>query len=269
MKAVFAYKILENFWKPRDDYFFKLAKVSVDYASNLYPTVLYSDKNTFDILKQNNIIFDEFVDCTEFFSIVQANTYALPKVLVMSIINYPYIMLDLDTILFEKINTSHSVTFGYKEVDLSENYPLHTHKKVLEYISIYYEKPFEHFTTFNQKVLKSYDWSVMPSNSLVIVNNPNLVMDLYKKIIKLINGKYEFYTVQFYEQFLFYNFLNEYKADFGFVYDSTPSPEEEKIDKIENIYSFKFLHLDKYFKSNHQKKLIDNLFNELKDKKSI
>lgn len=258
MKVVFAYKILRNFWKPRDEYFFKLAKVSVDFAKKLYPTVLYSDKNTYEIFKSNGIIFDEFVDSTKLFNTVEANTYALPKVLVMSQIDYPYIMCDLDTILFERINTTNSVTFGYKEVDISTKYPLSTHKKVLEYVEEYYERPFNYFTTYHKDIIKSYNWDIMPSNSLVVVNNPNLVKDIYKKIIKLLDGKYEFYTVQFYEQFLFYNFLLDYKSDIDFIYESTPSSEEDEIDNFKNLFSFKFLHLDKYFQSDNQKKLIDN-----------
>lgn len=262
MKAIFAYKILDHFWKPKDEYFWKIAKLAVKQASYFYPTVLYADKNTFEIFKKNGIVFNEFVDSTELFRDVTEHTYGLTKVLTMIQQTSAYIMLDLDTVVFSRVSTNGHIAFGHKEINVSLQKPISSKISDVEYLQEYYKDSYDLFSNTYSLKLEHVDWVNYPSSSLLIVNSPLLVSEVYKKILAILGRELKEippkYTVQFYEQFLFYNLLREYNINIEFLYDSPPGEFLTEDSRLIDVYSYRYLHLDRYL-DDRVRKVVDLL----------
>lgn len=260
MKAIFAYKILDHFWKPKDEYFWKIAKLSVEQASYFYTTVLYADKDTYEVFLQKGIRFDEYVDSTELFEGVSEHTYGLTKVLTMIEQKSAYIMLDLDTVIFSHVTSNEHIAYGHKEINVSLQKPISSKISDVKYLEEYYKNSYDLFCNTFSLVLEHVDWDNYPSNSLVIVNSPRLVAEVYKKILAILGRELKEippkYTVQFYEQFLFYNLLREYNIKIEFLYDSPPGEFLTEESRLIDIFSYKYLHLDRYM-DNKVKKIVD------------
>jgi hypothetical protein len=260
MIALFAYKILDNFWKPKDEYFWDLAKIAVKAASKFYPTVLYSDARTKGIFDKAGIEFDSYQEASKSFDIVTEHTYGLAKVCAILDQTSPYIALDLDTVLLSKPQSSAHILYGHKEIDMLVNKPISDMQLDLDYLKQYYEIPFDKFKANHSLDIKSYDWRTYPSNSLMLVNSPELIKSAYTQILQMIKGEIKtvppIYTVQFYEQFLLYNLLKHRNADIEFIYKDPPG--------VKDYLTWKYLHLDKYDRDNDIKKVIDSLKKLLK-----
>lgn len=255
MRALFAYKILNDFWKPKDSYFWDLARISVRAASRFYPTVLYSDAYTRDVFHKNNIEFDFYQTASDTFNLVTEHTYGLAKVCAILEQTSPYIALDLDTVLLSKPYSSAHIMYGHKEIDMLVNKPISDMQTDLDYLKKYYETSFDKFKTKYDLGIKSYDWRTYPSNSLMLVNSPELIKAAYIEILDKLEEEIKVvppvYTVQFYEQFLLYNLLNKYGIDIDFIYKDPPG--------IKEPLTWKYLHLDKYDRDEEVKKVIDLL----------
>lgn len=263
VRAIFAYKILDGFWKPKDDYFWKVAKLAVTYASQFYHTTLYSDIKTQKIFSANGLEFDEFVDCTDLFAKVTEHSYGMAKVLAMLEQTQPYITLDLDTIIFSPVFSSSPICYGHKEINLEAVKPVGDKIPDLYYLEEYYKRPFERFSLKYKLKLRDINWNYYPSNSLILVNSPFLVKEIYNQIIELMEEDIFMvpppYTVQFYEQFLFYNFFNHMKLTVDFIYDVPPGGTYDEVVTLLDLYQFKYLHLDTYDRSESTKKVINLL----------
>ena len=61
MVAIYSFKKFDGHYKPINDDFLRLAKLSVKSAKKYYKTRFYSDQESFDFFTENGIIFDEFV----------------------------------------------------------------------------------------------------------------------------------------------------------------------------------------------------------------
>jgi hypothetical protein len=271
MNALFAYKNLNWFWKPKDEYFWKLCKLSVDMASKYHKTFFYSDIETYQLFKSKNILFDEFIDCTELFSEINEHTYGMTKILTMINQTEPYVILDLDTILFSKIETTKQVCYGHYEINLEKNKPILDTLNDVNYLKTYYDYPYSQYIQNSELnlELELVDWIKFASNSLLVVNSPKVISEIYKEIVTKFQKEFKVvpptYTVQFYEQFLLYNMLKKYDIDIEFLYDSPPGVDinKENID-LKEIYSCKYIHLDRYNSDETTKKIIDMLsFNKI------
>lgn len=236
-KVIYSYKILDKYWKERNEAFFSLAKLSVTLAKRFYTTVLYCDKATEAEFKKRGIVFDEIVYLSSLRQ-VNENNYGLAKILAMQEQTEPYLIIDLDTLLFEPILSNHSITYGYKEADPSKEWGA-------KYIKQYYLDPYQNF---KQDIKIDLDWTVFPSNSLVMVQNPYIVTDSYNKILELIGKDYLKSTVQFYEQMLLYAYLQHENVDVGFIYNNPPVVEQEDLYKVNQALSKKFAHFDYYYR---------------------
>lgn len=262
MNAIFTYKILDSFWKPKDKYFWEIARLAVSQARKFYPTVLYSDLRTYEIFTSKGLEFDKFVDSTKLLDCVTEHTYGVAKMLVMMEQDTPYIMLDLDTVLLSKVNTHEHIAYGYKEINVSTKKEIHNKIQEVNYLEEYYKRSYDIFKSKYSVKLKNIDWDSYPSNSLLIVNSPKLIGETVKRVLSIF-GKEIFivppiYTVQFYEQFLFYNLLREYNIKAEFIYESIPGFKITNKSTLMDIYSFKFLHLDRYLED-RVKKIVDLL----------
>lgn len=255
MKAIFAYKILDHFWKPKDEYFWKLAKLAVEAASRFYPTVLYSDIKTRDVFNKNGLEFNEYQTASSSFNLVTEHTYGLAKVYAILEQTSPYIALDLDTVLLSKPETSAHILYGHKEIDMLVNKPISDMQTDLNYLKQYYETSYKTYIGSHPTEEILIDWRTYPSNSLMLVNSPELIKSVYREILQTIEKELNLvppkYTVQFYEQFLFYNLLKKYNADIDFIYKDPPGTKDP--------LRWKYLHLDKYDRDNDIKKVIDLL----------
>lgn len=236
-RVIYSYKILDKYWKERNDAFYTLARLSVTLAKKHYHTVLYCDKATEAAFKRKGIEFDEIVYLTSLRQ-VNENNYGLAKILAMQEQTEPYIIIDLDTLLFEPIFSNHSITYGYKEADPSKEWGA-------KYIKEYYLDPYQNF---KEDIEVELDWTTFPSNSLVMVQNPYIVADAYAKILKLIGKDYQRSTVQFYEQMLLYAYLKDEKVDIGFIYENPPVTEQQGLYKVNQALSQKFAHFDYYYR---------------------
>lgn len=257
MKAIFAYKILDNFWKPKDKYFWKLAKLSVKAASRFYDTVLYSDDFTREYFNSRGLKFNSYQKASPEFDSITEHSYGLAKVFAIMDQKEAFVTLDLDTVLLSKPFSSAHIMYGHKEIDMTVNKPISDMQTDLDYLKKYYEDSFTKCK--NQFDIKSFDWRTFPSNSLMLINSPEIIKSAYKEILSNLNHEINTvppkYTVQFYEQFLLYNILKRDSIDIDFIYKDPPG--------IKKPLTWKYLHLDKYDRDNKIKETIEFLEKKL------
>lgn len=263
VNAIFAYKVLDHFWKPKDEYFWKAARISTHYASKFYTTVLYADIKTYELLTSRGVKFDKFVDCTERFANITEHTYGATKMLAMMEQKEPYIILDLDTVIFSRINSSKAICYGNKEIDVTLSKPPVDKKTDIDYLIKYYYSSYKHFSDRHPEEVLSVDWNTYPSNCLIAVNSPFIVKEIYYYILQMLKVELKnippLYTVQFYEQFLLYSYLAKNKIDTEFIYNHPPGEDFRDIDTLLDLYQFKYIHLDRYHSDDNTKKVIDLL----------
>ena len=134
MEAVYTFKKLKHY-KPFDDTFFRLAKLSLHSAKQYYSTVLYTDNDSLEFLTNGGLKFDRVVllDSIEKYKGIN---YAMPKILTMISRKEPYIHLDFDSILIEKPHSTAQVSFPFPEPDLTN---ITTHNPY-EFVYIAYVK---------------------------------------------------------------------------------------------------------------------------------
>lgn len=250
-RAIYSYTLIDNYWKGQSDEFFKLAKLSVKLAKRHYRDVaFYTDRKTERKFKEHGIEFDEVIYLPEMKD-VNEHSYGLAKIYAMMKQIEPYVILDFDTLLFENIQTSHTITYGYKEGE----------PEVIggkEYINRYYLEPYQHM---RNKIDIPLDWLTFPNNSFVAVKNPFLVKNIYEKILDIMKDDLDKQTttVQFYEQCLLYNYLAYYKTDIGFLYEFAPFPEHASEYNINLALAKKMIHMDFYFRQPKSIQLIDEI----------
>jgi len=259
MKAIYSYKILDRFWKKRTEDFFKLAKISVEYTSRIFPTVLYTDAKSKEIFDREEIYFDEYIIDEEFFREVNEHTYGLSKFAIFLNHKSPYVSLDLDTVIFEKISSTDSVTYGYKEVNFTKPTDYEEKQAHIDYLTKYYWRYFMLVDDdFKKRGFKHYT-DTYPSNSLVMVNNPPLMKKCAEEVLALVKKNYRKYTVQFYEQYLLAAFLRNYQSDVGYLYSSNPIIDLREKYELPDIFKFKFVHLDTYDRDTEVMELVNKL----------
>jgi len=259
MKVIYSYKILNKYWKRHSEDFFTLAKLSSSLSRKFYKTTLYTDKYTADIFAKKGILFDEVI-LLESLKQVTENNYGLAKILAMQEQRDPYIIIDLDTLLFEPVDTCSSITYGYNEVS----------PDTLVGNKYIYEKYIKFHSLFKDSLpldLYKIDWTIFPNNSLVAVNKPELVTHIYNDILRILDKRYLETSVQIYEQKLLYDYLKDYGVDIKFIYKRPPVLEMQVMDyRLEEIVAKKFIHLDFYFRKKGSKDLIKKISNFYKIK---
>ena len=203
MEAIFPFKALPRFYESDRTEYFKIASVAVRSASQFYKTRLVTDKFSANIFKEEGIKFDE-VEIRNDIEEYKGGNFAVPKILTMMSRTLPYVMLDFDTIITDKIPEIDTITFGFKEVDISKSILT----KDLEYVYNRYFQPYHKYLYPFQSSITSVDWSVIPNMGLFYCSFPQKVVETYQTIIDEYSfDKLECASACVFEQLLLYNFL--------------------------------------------------------------
>ena len=240
-KAVYAYKLYGQHYKPLDQSFFDVARLSVFFAKKFYTTVLHCDSYTKNELERNDVFFDEYVLHDDWPEINTSSQSGIYKVLVVSQQTDPFVLLDLDTIIFAPIVSTADITYGFAET--SSDYMTTGN---FEYVYEYYYKS---YIANKHKIDIPLYWSTFPNNSLVAFKNAAISNFAAHRILNL-NLDFKKSSAQFYEQFLLYNFMRFYDAKISFL--------QKNLHDLSgyNIYQHMgrgFIHLSDYYKDSGKK----------------
>mgnify|MGYP000114721365 FL=1 len=249
MKVIYSFKQFSNHYKPLDDSFYRLAKYSVECASKWYKTKLYSDKTSIKVFNSYGVYFDEY-EVLEEIEQYKGRNYCIPKLYAMIAETNPYIHLDFDAIVFEKLNFKESITYGNVEIDLK--YRANT--DAIHYILKHYIEPYRLVLKDKFDTEIDDDWDEIPNHSLIAVKNPDLVRSIYTNILSLVaENELEKVTPMIIEQYLLYRYLVKNKIKVGYISKHVIPGIEKKIKG-----SYKFYHFQKYNKDTPESNFINN-----------
>lgn len=217
MNAIYSFKEFPEHNKPINNNFYDLAKISIKSAKKYYNTVLYCDMEVYNKFTENGLIFDKVVILDEITN-YQGRLYCYPKICAMMQQTEPYIMLDFDSVILEKIETTHTITYGYYEVDLNKHINSHGLMWAVYHHLELFEK-IKHLFPLNETI--NYDWTTYPNFSVLVVKNPFIISHIYKTILNTIpSEELEKLTPTFVEQFMCYQYVKMYGVDYGVLVDN-------------------------------------------------
>jgi hypothetical protein len=285
MKVIFSFKFIHSFNSYREQRFYNYARLAVASASRFHSTHLYCDKRGEEFFRVANITFDKVTILDEIEQ-YDGGVFSMCKIFAMIHEKEPYVHLDFDTYTNAPYSTNELVGFAYPEVDLkNQKFDLET----FDYLNKAYLNPYrERIQGKIFDILEpTFDWRVIPNNSAIIVNSPELVASIYKTIIKkykqVIDTKIEF-SAMFIEQFLLARYLDYYKVKYSFIYGKDPvklksSSTYEIFDREVTIVgvnekkflmnTLKFAHFSGYRKFPHFSQVVDELYEHCVPKKPI
>lgn len=262
MNIIYTYKILDHF-KPIDSIFFKMCDISVRSANKFYKTILYCDYKSKLLFEHNKIPFSEII-VLESLEKYNGFIYSIPKILTFINQSSPYIHIDLDTVIFNKIQFNSDILFGHADLFFDSNEDALKN----EYIINSYINPLNNIF---KKNISDSDFTKIPNFSFFAVNNYKLVSFIFNKILieyqhisnltidefKLYYGNNTGGVPSVFEQFLFYDSLKEYTNNFNYLsikpciamyHDIyTYFGIEYDYNKfLDNIQHYKFTHLQNY-----------------------
>ncbi len=241
MNAIFAYNKMDYHYKPMNDDFLRLAKLSVKSAKKYYNTKFYGDKESYEYFKQNDINFDTVVILNNEDIFKYYNIYSISKIYGMMRETEPYVLIDFDVVLFERLESNHTITYGQPELIIEEDVAL----KELTWAYESYIKPFdENLKDFYVKELEHFRWKVYPSFCVMMVNNPLFVSSSYKDILNRIpQDVVHKLTPTLLEQLLLHQYVNYFKVDYGFFVEYNYYNIDTDFHPIK-MTSKKFVHLN-------------------------
>lgn len=216
MVAVYSYKMRYKHYKPLNDEFVRLAKLSVQSAKKYYKTKFYCDSESLKFFTDNGIFFDEVIilndDPSDY-----PTVFSISKIYAMMRETEPYILLDFDVVLLEELKPSNTITYGHPEIQINHKY---IGLDTLLFTFDHYIKPFnEHIRKyFNNEDLSKIDWLTYPSFCVVMVQNPILISEIYRDILKTLS-KEDIANIptELLEQFLCHQQIVNHKVDYGFL----------------------------------------------------
>jgi hypothetical protein len=237
MIAVYSFIKLHKYYKPINQDFIRLAKLSVESVSRFYKTKIYCDADSLQLFNGNQIYFDEVVIIDEFINNYK-NHSSIAKIYAMMTETEPYISFDLDVVLFEKLTTTHTISYSHPEVAIDTD----TRLNELNWVNEKYRIPFNsHLTEFYTDT-SYFNWTLYPCFCVLYVNNPLLISSIYKDIFnRLPIETIEQIPPVLLEQFLCHQYVLKYKTDFGFLSENTPIDTEFS---LLDLVSKKYLHIN-------------------------
>ena len=264
MKVVFGFSNFVGHYKPLNDDFFDLAKLAVKSAKKYYSTKIYCDNISLNLFNEKGITFDEVIIIDEFIINFtdnyeyNTNQYSISKIYAMMHETEPYILMDFDVVLMEKLESTHSITYGQPE-EMFEKEHISLNQLMWAYES--YITPFNtHMKKyFNEEQINGFNWSTYPSFCVLMVKIPNFVSTVFKEIMGLIPRE-EIFNIPptLLEQFIFHQYVIKNKVDFGFFIPHIYKDYSSNFDTV-GVISQKFVHLHTNLKD--VRKNIDHLAN--------
>lgn len=263
MKVIYAFKQYHKpHYKPIDANFFKLAKLSVELAKKFYKTEFYCDSSSKILFEENGVAFDEVIVLDKIENYTGSIT-SMSKIYAMMEQSEPYIILDLDTLIFQKLPEVYTIGFAYPEI-----VRLHLNTLIdeprpnayLDYLDRFYKQPLDnHRHKFPEWFIVHPDSSA--NNSLVMVRHPFLVTAIYKEILSKFTFKdLDDIGAMFIEQFLLYFYLKNHNIDVGYFADNRVVPTTINYELVMH----KFIHMMDYHedvKLDEKMNYISNLYN--------
>ena len=253
MKVIYSFKTLKTeHYKPLDKNFFKLAKLSVELAKKYYKVEFYGDDESYKLFNDKGIKFDNVI-LLDSIKKYEGDITSYSKLMAMKTQSEPYMCLDFDTLLFQKIPETHTITYGYAEIDkikleniLEEN----SQTEYLEYINKYYKKNLDKYKDRLPSYVNPYP-SKIPNYSLFMVLHPTLVKQILNDIFNRFNyDELEEMGAMFIEQLLIYLYLLELNVDIKYLYKTHNSDSGNLINIIKNkFYHYIRFHEDSNFKN--------------------
>jgi len=260
MIAVYSFIKLDRYYKPINNDFIRLARLSVKSVSRFYKTKIYCDAASLELFTSKEIYFDDVVIIDEFINDYK-NHSSIAKIYAMMVETEPYITFDFDIVLFEKLLTTHTITYSHPEVVINEK----TQMNELDWVNKQYHTPFNLYLKEFYNDGSYFDWSTYPCFCIVYVNNPLLISSIYKDIFnRLPIETIEQIPPVLLEQFLCHQYILKYKTDFGFFSDNISIDNDFK---LLDLVSKKYLHIN--INNLNSKSIIKELetifFNKLTD----
>lgn len=243
MIAVYAYTHKDHHYKPLNEDFFRLAKLSVKSSKKYYKTRFYCDEISLKLFNENEVFFDEVVMVSDFVK-EYPTVSSISKIYAMMHQQEPYLLLDFDTILLEKISSTHTITYGHPEVQINEKY---NGLDTMLYTFDRYIKPFndhvrKYFT--NDELLK-IDWLTYPSFCIVMVKTPLIMKNIYDEIFNMLDKEViKNITSELLEQFLSHQKVLKYKVDYGFLSRDHYENGDHVNFNVMNMITKKYVHLN-------------------------
>lgn len=285
MKAIFSFKFIYSYIGYEKQRFYNYARLAVTSAARFHTTHLYCDKKSEEFFRVANIKFDKVTILKEIEE-YEGGVFSMCKIFAMIYEKEPYVHLDFDTFTNAPYSTNSLIGFGYPEVDFKNKY---CGIGTFDYFNKVYLNPYkEKIQGQIMDVLEpSFDWRVIPNCAAIIVNSPELVADIYKTIINkykdIIYSK-ENFSAMYIEQFLLARYLDYYKVDYSFIYNTDPvklkssSTYEifdrevtivEMKDKLFLMGTLKFAHFSGYRKFPAFSAVVDGLYEKCIPKKPL
>lgn len=257
MRAIFSFKIIDNHYKPINDSFFKLAKLSVELAKLNYTTEFYGDKKSHELFSNNGILFDNvfILDSIEKY---KGTITSYSKLMAMMVQETPYICLDFDTLLFQNIQTTKTITFGYPEITDIKLYNIlseESQQEYLNYINTFYKRHLDKFKDRLPKFINPY-LKQIPNYSLFAVQKPHLIKEILNNIFSIFSyEELEEVGAMFIEQYLISLYIESLNIDMEFIYRD----EITDIDDSFSILKNKFHHYINFHEDENFQKNINNI----------
>lgn len=226
MKVIYAFKKMDYHYKPLNDDFIRLAKLSVKSAKKYYKTKFYCDEESLKLFNDNDIFFDEVVLLDSFID-DYPNQYSISKMYAMMNETEPYVLLDFDVVLFEKLESTHTITYGHPEIEIDKPY---INLDGLMWVYDFYIRPFndhiKHYYTHDELI--KFNWMTYPSFCVVMVKNPLVFNVIFKTIFNLLSIEdVSKITPTLLEQFLSHQYVIKHNVDYGFLTSNTYNNDDE------------------------------------------
>jgi len=264
MKVVFGFSNFVGHYKALNEDFFDLAKLSVKSAKKYYTTKIYCDTISLNLFNEKGITFDEVIIIDDFIINFtdnyeyNTNQYSISKICAMMNETEPYILMDFDVVLMERLESTHSITYGQPE-ETFETGHISLNQLLWAYDS--YIIPFNtHMRKYlNDEDVNNFNWTIYPSFCVLMVKNPDFVSIVFKEIMGLV-PKEEIFKIPptLLEQFIFHQYVIKHKVDFGFFNPHIYKDYSSNFDAF-GVISQKFVHLHTNLKD--VRKNIDYLAN--------
>lgn len=177
--------------------------MSLDMALLAYASVLQARKYYDEVvLYTNRYIKEQVLELGIPFTDIETETLtgefalcpSIPKLKTYAAQNEPYIHIDLDTILFNKVLIDKNQPVVFAHLDTSSNYPM----SVRDYESIHKA----YILPFYDNVLPDYYKDItinqIPNMNIVAVNNPTLFKQQVDKALKLYRTNKAYFDAEYY-----------------------------------------------------------------------